>query len=180
MKEYKFRILIDSLEEENAFRDISINSTYTFDKLPKKSTEVFNFKGDEVASFYLSNEDWDKGQEIGLMDMTGESAEFLQMTDTTIGELVNELNQKLLYVYDFLTMWCFFVELVEINPIDSSKNYPNLELTFGKAPAEDSKQIEMVDSLDYLDEDEESDYNEFEDDLDIDDYDNLDFDENWN
>ncbi len=79
MKEYKFRVLIDTLEEENAFRDIVIDSSFTFDKLHEGINNAFDFNGDQVASFYLSNEDWDKGQEIGLMDMTGESDDFVEM-----------------------------------------------------------------------------------------------------
>ena len=164
MKEYKFRVLIDTLEEENAFRDIAIKSSSTFDKLHESINEAFNFNGDQVASFYLSNEDWDKGQEIGLMDMTGESEDFVEMIHTPIVEKVEKVGQKLLYVYDFLTMWCFFVELIEINLIDETKQYPNVDLIFGEAPLEKSKQIEMVDSLDFdIDEEENNPYGDIED-----------------
>ena len=172
MKEYKFRILIDTLEEENAFRDISINSSSNFDELHEAITAAFGFKGDQIASFYLSNEDWDKGQEIGLMDMTGESDDFVQMTETSIHKKVDKLNQKLLYVYDFLTMWCFFVELVEINKLSSVKQYPLVELELGVAPDENSKQIDLVDSLDIEDEEDDDPFSDFEDEFDnIDDYD---------
>lgn len=175
MKEYKFRVLIDTLEEENAFRDIVIDSSFTFDKLHDGINNAFDFNGDQVASFYLSNEDWDKGQEIGLMDMTGESDDFVEMESTQIHEKVDELNQKLLYVYDFLSMWCFFVELVEINSLDSGKVYPLTELVYGEAPAEESKQIEMVDDLDFMMEEDEDDlYGNIEDEFgsfeNIDDY----------
>ena len=122
MKEYKFRVLIDTLEEENAFRDIVVDSSSTFEVLNNMIVQAFKFKGDQVASFYLSNDEWDKGQEIGLMDMTGESADFLPMRDTLIREKVEELNQKLLYVYDFLSMWCFFIELVQIKELSVIKN----------------------------------------------------------
>lgn len=172
MKEYKFRILIDTLEEENAFRDISVDSSSTFDVLHEAITKAFKFQGDQIASFYLSNEDWDKGQEIGLMDMTGESDDFVQMTETLISEKVEVLNQKLLYVYDFLTMWCFFVELVEVNELSPVKRYPLVELEFGAPPAEDSKQIEMVDDLDFDQEEEDDPFSDFEDEFDnIDNYD---------
>jgi len=175
MKEYKFRVLIDTLEEENAFRDIVIDSSFTFDKLHEGINNAFDFNGDQVASFYLSNEDWDKGQEIGLMDMTGESDDFVEMESTQIHEKVDELNQKLLYVYDFLSMWCFFVELVEINSLDPGKVYPITELVYGEAPAEESKQIEMVDDLDFMMEEDEDDlYGNIEDEFgsfeNIDDY----------
>lgn len=170
MKEYKFRVLIDTSEEENAFRDIVVDSSSTFEVLNNMIVQAFKFKGDQVASFYLSNDEWDKGQEIGLMDMTGESADFLQMGDTLIREKVEELNQKLLYVYDFLSMWCFFIELVEINKLSAEKNYPLVELEFGVAPPEESKQIIIDDSLDF--EEEEGDYDEFEDEFNS--FDNID------
>ena len=164
MKEYKFRVLIDTLEEENAFRDIVIDSSFTFDKLHEEINVAFNFRGDQVASFYLSNDDWDKGQEIGLMDMSGENTDFVEMRNTRIVEKVTELNQKVLYVYDFLTMWCFFIELIEINSLDSNKEYPSTVLVYGEAPEEDSKQIEMVDGLDFeIDEDKNDPYGDIED-----------------
>lgn len=169
MKEFKFRVLIDTLEEENAFRDIVVDSSSTFEVLHTAIVEAFKFKGDQVASFYLSNDDWDKGQEIGLMDMTGENSDFLQMQDTLIRESVEELNQKLLYVYDFLSMWCFFIELIEINELSDSKTYPNVEMEYGVAPPEESKQIVIDDSMDI---EEESDYNEFEDEFNS--FDNID------
>lgn len=175
MKEFKFRVLIDTLEVENAFRDISIDSSSSFDALHEAIVAAFGFRGDQVASFYLSNEDWDKGQEIGLMDMTGESDDFIPMDQTIIAEKVEKVNQKLLYVYDFLSMWCFFVELVEINKLSPVKQYPMLEMEFGKAPSEDSKLIELTDDLeddfdeDYFDEEDENDpFGEFEN---IDNYD---------
>lgn len=170
MKEYKFRVLIDTLEEENAFRDIVVDSSSTFEVFHNAIVQSFNFKGDQVASFYLSNDDWDKGQEIGLMDMTGESADFLSMSDTLIREQADTLNQKLLYVYDFLSMWCFFIELVEINDLSVEKEYPFVGLEFGVAPPEESKQIVIDDSLDF--DDEESDYDEFEDEFNS--FDNID------
>jgi hypothetical protein len=173
MKEFKFRVLIDTLEEENAFRDISIDSSYSFEMLHEAIIVAFEFGGGQMASFYLSNEDWDKGQEIGLMDMTGEKSDFASMTETLISDKVDKVNQKLLYVYDFLTMWCFFVELVEINELSPVKQYPMLELEYGKAPAENSKQIEISEDIDFYEdeEDEEDENNPFSEFENIDNYD---------
>lgn len=36
------------------------------------------------------------------------------MKDTTISELVEDEKQKLLYVFDYITERCFFIELSEI------------------------------------------------------------------
>mgnify|MGYP000991418164 CR=1 FL=1 len=43
MKEFKFRVLIDTLEEENAFRDISIDSSYSFEMLHEAIIVAFEF-----------------------------------------------------------------------------------------------------------------------------------------
>jgi hypothetical protein len=141
MSEYKFRVLIDAQEEEEIFRDIVINSNATFELLHTAIINAFSFSGNQMASFYLSDDDWNKGDEIGLMDMSGEGQKFNLMNKTLINKLVTAKGEKLLYVYDFLNMWCFYVELVAINPIDEEERYPYLELSFGEAPEEDSKNI---------------------------------------
>ena len=139
MNEYKFRVLVDSEEGKTIFRDISISSISTFDKLHTAIINSFNFKGDQMASFFMSNEDWDKGEEIGLMDITGEDADFQQMSDTLIWDKITKMNQKMVYVYDFLNMWCFYVELIEINDLSHEKEYPCVEFEQGESPKEESK-----------------------------------------
>ena len=69
-------------------------------------------------------------------------------------------------------MWTFFVELAEIVDEAESVDYPNLIFAHGQIPDEAPEKLFEAEDFD--------EYNEFEDDLDIDDYDQLDFDENWN
>ena len=66
----KFRVLLDSKEDDKVFRDILINEKETFESLYKTIINSFKFKGDQMASFYMSNDDWDKGHEISLMDLS--------------------------------------------------------------------------------------------------------------
>ncbi len=42
----------------------------------------------------------------------------------------------LIYVYDFLALWTFFVELMEIGEQDPSTLYPNLIFAQGEVPEE--------------------------------------------
>ena len=58
----KFRVLLDSEKKEEIFRDILISDTDNFESLYHAILKSFNFKGDQMASFYVSNDDWDKGQ----------------------------------------------------------------------------------------------------------------------
>ena len=55
MKEYKFRVLIDTLEEENAFRDIVVDSSSTFEVLNNMIVQAFKFKGDQLLHFSILN-----------------------------------------------------------------------------------------------------------------------------
>lgn len=94
------------------------------------------------------------------------------MNETAINDVVFEMQPKLIYVYDFLSMWTFFVELAEIVDEAEGSNYPNLMFAQGQVPDVAPEKVFEPEDSDGVD--------EFEDDLDIDDYDHLDFDENWN
>src|SRR5690606_37739327 len=110
MKVIKFRVVPDV--EEDVFRDIKIGGDHTFEELYLSIVNAFSFRGDQLASFYLSNDEWDKGHEIGLMDMGGQNSELpTVMSEAILGELVTENEQKVILVYDFLKMWCFYIEV---------------------------------------------------------------------
>jgi hypothetical protein len=56
---------------------------------------------------------------------------------------VSKPADKLLYVYDFLRMWCFYVELIEVKKEMPSTIYPKVALAFGDAPSQDSKEMDL-------------------------------------
>ena len=67
MRIFHIRVLLDS--SQDVFRDIEIEEKSTFLDLHNAIIESFKFSGMEMASFYKSNEYWDKGEEIALIDM---------------------------------------------------------------------------------------------------------------
>jgi len=143
MPAYKFRILIDTDSSEEIFRDIMISPSNNFEVFYRAIIASFDFIGDQLASFYVSNDNWDKGHEIALMDMglgNDLNAPFL-MKDTPIATVMRTEGQKLILVYDFLKMWCFLIELVEI--VEEDFLEPELYLSIGAAPDEDSKEIDL-------------------------------------
>ncbi|MFD0861295.1 hypothetical protein ACFQ1M_03680 [Sungkyunkwania multivorans] len=164
---YRFRVILDT--EEDIFRDIEIEANASFEDFHNSIVQAFGFDGGEMASFYTSDNDWNQGEEISMFD-TGEG---MIMEETSLDAIANRDNTKLIYIYDFLNMWTFFVELADIGEKQAGRTYPNLMFAHGELPdAAPEKQFET----------EEGDVNsEFDDlGLDIDDYENLDFDENWN
>jgi hypothetical protein len=169
---YRFRVILDNDVDDDVFRDLEIKETDTLEDLHNIITQSFGFEGTEMASFYLSDNQWNQGEEISLFDLSEETSVRL-MGDTIINNVVFEMQTKLIYVYDFLNMWMFFVELAEIVEESPGVDYPNLMFVHGQIP--DTAPEKSFDADDDYD-----DFDEFEDDIDVEDYGNLDFDENWN
>lgn len=142
MPSYKFRVLIDTASNEEIFRDIVVSNNDNLESFYNTIIIAFEFKGDQMASFYKSNDDWDKGQEVTLVDMglNDDVDSVLIMSDTKIKEVVTEPNQKMILVYDFMRMWCFLIEHVETLPKNVTQ--PQISLSVGKAPAEESKEMD--------------------------------------
>jgi len=174
MGSYKFRILLDNTNNEEVFRDILISQDATFSDFYNVIIEAFFFKGDQLASFYVSNDTWDKGDEISLMDM-GDAG--LNMNSTFMNDIVKDKNQKFILVYDFLKMWCFLVELIETDN-DNIIDAPEIALSIGISPSEDSREIDLSDSLMDLDDGLGSEFddifNEFDDEDDFGGFENID------
>lgn len=139
---YNFRVLVDTPDEEDVFRDIAIESNAPFEHLHLAIQDAFGFDNSQMASFYLADELWDRGLEIALMDVSTGNDPVLSMATTPINQCINEEQKRALYVFDFLLMWTFFVELVGTSKGDDNLEYPMLLLEFGKAPNQYSKQAE--------------------------------------
>ena len=137
---FKFRVIIDT--EQDVFRDIEIETESNFDSLHKAVLDAFDFEQGEMASFYLSDEEWSKGLEISLMDMGGVDEDSLSMSTTILSDMVMKPGDKILYVYDFMRMWIFYIELVEVKKDKPSTIYPRVALAFGDAPSQDSKEFQ--------------------------------------
>ena len=167
---YRFRIILDT--EEDVFRDLEIVQNATLEDFNNAITQSFGFDGLEMASFYLSNESWEQGEEISQFDMSGVLDAIRLMNETLVEDVVSKSSTKLLYVYDFLSMWCFMIELAEIAEPEDGVSYPNLMFVQGQVP-EQAPEVSFEAEKDEYDD-------EFNDDLDIDDLDNLNFDQNWN
>lgn len=170
---YRFRVILDNDTEDDIFRDLEIRQTDTLEDLHNIITQSFGFDGTEMASFYVSDDTWNQGEEIALFDMSEGTESIRLMNETILEDTLDTSNTKLIYVYDFFNMWTFLVELAEITDVTQGTDYPNLMFAHGVLPAEPpKKEFEAETTTDN--------FNEFEDNFSLDDYDNLNFDENWN
>jgi hypothetical protein len=177
---YKFRVILDA--EEDIFRDIAIRSDDTLEDLHNAIFNAFGFDGMEVASFYTCDETWNQEDEIPLFDTGDVPGEQRTMSDYALSDILDEANTKIIYVYDFINMWTFLVELAAIEEPVAGGTYPETLFSHGIMPAEAGEKNFEADMNDDI-------YGEFEDDLDEDDLDmfsgddsfeDYGFEENWN
>lgn len=170
---YRFRVILDNDTEDDVFRDLEIREGDTMEDLHNIITQSFGFDGMEMASFYVSDDQWNQGEEITMMDISEAGNKMKIMNETIINQIIHEASTRLIYVYDFMNMWTFYVELGEIVEEAQGTDYPNLMFVHGQIPDQAPEKT-------FEAEEDDDDYNEFEDDIDVDDYSDLDFDENWN
>ena len=176
---YKFRVILDT--EDDVFRDIAILEDDTLEDLHNAIVNSFGFDGLEIASFYTCDDKWNQDEEISLFDTGDVIGEQKIMSDYTLADILDEENTKIIYVYDFLNMWTFLVELAAIEEHVAGNTYPETLFSHGEMPM-DGQEKDFSDST-------TSDFDYDEDDYDEDDLDMLDggdnfedygFEENWN
>lgn len=174
----KFRVLLDSEQNQEIFRDIVIDKDATFETFYNTIIQSFSFAGDQMASFYVSNDDWDKGHEISWMDMTyGEDEEVEApsvMSKAKLFEHIEEADQKFILVYDFLRMWIFLIELIGYEK--ESPESPLVALSVGMAPPEDSRMLssEAFEGEEMENEDDDFGFDDFDDGMNEEDFGNID------
>lgn len=112
---YKFTIISD--EAEDFMREIKIDSGATFLDLHKLILESCGYKDDQMTSFTICENGWEKGQEITLEEMdTSSDVDSYVMAKTELTEFLEDEKQHLLYTFDPLADRVFFIELSSIKP----------------------------------------------------------------
>ncbi len=170
---YKIRVILDT--KDDVFRDIEIRDKQTLFTLYKGIMSAFSLQGEELASFYESDEQWNQGREIPLESMDEDSDE--TMADFYIHEAFPQVGSRMIFVYDYMEMWTFFVEVMAIEEKKAVLNYPLTVYRYGivplKAPKKSLDVISLEDDEEILsaDTDDESAFDELDidSDLDIDD-----------
>lgn len=129
---YGFRVILD-FKQADIFRDIEISSEDTFEDFHNSIIQAFALDTGEMASFYKSDEHWNQGDEISLFPVNDKA---FVMSDWTIGQMCSEKGDKFLYIFDFLNMWTYYVELMEISEPKAGETYPRLIYSEGIMPGE--------------------------------------------
>ena len=110
---YRFTIISD--EVDNFRREIQIDSDATFLDLHNAILKSAGYPNDQMTSFFICDDNWEKETEITLEDMgTSSDTDSWIMEETPLSELLEDEKQHMLYIFDPLADRAFFMELSEI------------------------------------------------------------------
>ena len=147
---FRIRIILDV--EADVLRDIEIEAKCTLKNLHEAITKSFGFLGNELASFYESDKDWKQGKELPLFSIDDNAT----MENVKLDQIFIGSQKRLIYVYDFLNMWTFYVELKESGKIISGIKYPNLIHSQGDVPEDPPEKQFQTDAELLFDDDQEN------------------------
>ncbi len=164
---YKVRVILDT--EQDVIRTLLIDENQSLEKLHFAIASAFGFEGEEMASFYIADNEWNQGEEIPLFSMA-EVGVGVSMATSFLNTTLPKVNDKLIYVYDFLHMWTFYVEVIE----QSNERISEVKtiLSVGEIPDEVPEKKFESENLNNLSDDFNDGFDDLErfDDLDFDNY----------
>jgi hypothetical protein len=128
-----FRIISD--EDQSFYRDLVIDGSDTFLDFHRVLQENLSYDPTHLASFFITNEDWEKEHEITLIDMMQEpGAESLTMGEVRLEQHFTKVSQRMIYVFDFFSERAFFMELIEQSDEVSPRKTPFIAQSVGDPP----------------------------------------------
>jgi hypothetical protein len=132
----KFRVYWE--EEDAIYRDVLVKHTQQFSDFHQIILKAFEFDQKHDATFFRSNEKWQRGREISKEVYQKEyPVAPLLMDETTIGSEIMDTNQHFIYLYDFNKSWTFLVELIQViknADADMNLEYPVISRVEGVGP----------------------------------------------
>lgn len=138
---YKITFLCDEVED---FRRVfEADSDSTFLDLHHAILQSVGYTDDQMTSFFLCDDHWERGQEVTLLEMDkSRGYDNMVMESTRLSDLIWEKGQRLIYVFDPMFDRYFFGNLTEIMPgtCDGVKCVESK----GRAP----KQLQPVEDID--------------------------------
>ncbi len=152
------RAILDA--ESDVIRDFEIEASASLEELHDAISQSLGLLEMKMASFISPMTSGPK--EKNSADRHGYRG--IPLNDKRIDKVFSEDENRLIYVYDFLHLWTFFIELVETAEKDALKGYPSLIFSHGEVP-------ETPPEKDFSTEDDMGGGLPAEDDLDEDDYD---------
>jgi hypothetical protein len=131
---YRFKIFFEDYDEVE--REIDIKSTQTFEDLHRALHRSTGYPAEVSSSFYVSNDFWNKGQEIAFLPSEKKIEQGVSLMDKSkLSSFIDDPHQKFYYTYNFERPFDFHVQLIKIIlDEENGKEYPNTFRSIGEAP----------------------------------------------
>lgn len=125
-------------DDDQIYRDIEMKTGQSFLEFHKIITVAFEFDSKFPATFYESNEKWDRGMAFDSEVMVNKKgAPALSMMRTPVSAIVSKPDHKFIYEYRAKKTWTFQVVLIGIkDEVNPNATYPNVFRKEGIAPAQ--------------------------------------------
>lgn len=138
-----FRIKFISDEVDGFVRELKIDSDATFLELNNLILQSCGYPDDQLTSFYLCDEEWERQQQITREDMGVGSADedIYVMDQVRLSEFVEDEEQRMEFVFDPFADRCFYLDVKEVIPGETLRT-PVLLRAKGEPP----RQINDFDS----------------------------------
>ena len=131
---FKLKIISDKVE--NFALHIDADAKNTFFELHEAIQDECKYDPSELATFFLADEEWDKGMEIPMFG--GKSKKIpsvVNMKNATLGDYLKEKEDKLIYIFDLINQKSLYIELNEI-VMEKKLNTPVVTFNRGLAPSQ--------------------------------------------
>jgi len=137
----RIRIILNV--KEDVLRDIEIDASSSMIEFHKTISSFFGFDSSEPSTFFKSNDNWERDEEIKIFKLDDNDKVY---SDSSISEFIDSKGDKLIYIYDFLNYWTFFINVNEAVEKIKDKEYPYCVLSVGEVPNESPTNIFINDS----------------------------------
>ena len=109
----KLKMVCD--EVEGFVREYLISDEATFLDLNKLILESCGYPDDQMTSFYILNDEWERGEQITREDMGSASEDDIYvMENIKLQEFIDDKGQKLEFVFDPFSERSFFLSVKDV------------------------------------------------------------------
>ncbi|GAB3911520.1 IS1096 element passenger TnpR family protein [Mucilaginibacter boryungensis] len=131
---YRFRVSFEDYDD--VMREIDIKSNQTFEDLHKAIHQSTGYSPEQSSSFYISNDQWTKGEEITYLPNQKRIDRGISLMEKVkLSSFIDDPHQKFYYTYNFDRPYDFHVELMKIILDEDPKiTYPHIVKSVGEAP----------------------------------------------
>src|SRR6185312_7206840 len=131
---YRFRITFEDYDD--VVREIDIKSNQTFEDLHRAIHQSTGYNAEYPSSFYISNDQWTKGEEITYLPNQKRIDRGVSLMDKVkLLSFIDDPHQKFYYTFNFDRPFDFHVELMKIILEETpGVVYPAVIKSVGEAP----------------------------------------------